>query len=263
MKDSTMKDGWTNEQIVEWITIITIFAFVSYPHEMIYLSETSLGKLFFAMTVIYYTAVDPVYGLLACSMVIVYYHLDLYNSYVSLHRDTLLRESMIAMEESIKAEAMEPTKTIENYTQGTSDVYSYIPHDEFTNNKQGFFSSGTSKPELLSFFRKEHCDKNGKLIHQGIAIRPEMADHVFREIRFHEEYAKCNPCDPTCQFSIIEERMSKEDSLVRPVSSNEEPFEWDQFFGHYVVTPITSITDDAKLLSGKFSKYFGQFQSGE
>jgi hypothetical protein len=260
MKDSTMKDGWTNEQIVEWITIITIFAFVSYPHEMIYLSETSLGKLFFAMAVIYYTAVDPVYGLLACSMVIVYYHLDLYNSYVSLHRDTLLRESMIAMEESITAT---PETMIENYAQGRSDVYSYIPHDAFTNKNESFFSSGTSKPELLSFFRKEHCDKNGKLIHQGIAIRPEMADHVFREIRFHEEYAKCNPCDPTCQFSIIEERMSKEDSLVRPVSSNEEPFEWDQFFGHYVVTPMTSIADDAKLLSGKFSKYFGQFQSGE
>ena len=252
-----MKDGWTNEQIVEWITIITIFTFVSYPNDMIYLSETSLGKLFFATAIIYYTTVDPVYGLLACSMVIVYYHLDLYNSYVSLHRDTLLRESMIAMKESITAA---PEPTIENYTQGGPDVYSYIPHDAFTNNNESFFASGTSKPELLSFFRKEHCDKNGQLMHQGIAIRPEMADHVFREIRFHEEYAKCNPCDPTCQFSIIEERMSNEESLVRPVSSNEEPFDWDQFFGHYVVTPITSIADDARLLSGKLSKYMESYK---
>lgn len=251
-----MKDGWTDEQIVEWITIITIFAFATYPQEMIYLSETSLGKLFFAMAVIYYTTVDTVYGLLACSMVIVYYQLDLYNSYVSLHRDTLLRESMVAMEESITEKTEEPKNpTFHQYSRGNSDVYSYIPHDSFVSKHEFMFSPGSNKSELLSFFRKEHCDKNGNLMHNGSSVRAEMADHVFREIQFPDDTAKCNPCDPTCQFSIIEERLTKEESLVRPTSSNEEEFDWNQFFGHYIVDPVTSIANDAKSARVKFSEY--------
>jgi hypothetical protein len=189
-------------------------------------------------------------------MVIVYYQLDLYNSYVSLHRDTLLRESMVAMEESITAKTEEPTKpTFQHYTQGNSDVYSYIPHDSFVSKNESIFSSGSNKSELLSFFRKEHCDKQGRLMHNGSAVRAEMADHVFREIQFQDETAKCNPCDPTCQFSIIEERLTKEESLVRPISSNEQEFDWNQFFGHYIVDPVTSIANDAKVARVKFSEY--------
>jgi hypothetical protein len=251
-----MANEWTDEQIVEWVTIITVFAFASYPTEMIYLGETSLGKLFAASIVIYYTMVDTAYGLLACCVIIVYYQLDLYKSYVSLHRDTLLRESMIEMQESFYLGREAPELKVEHYSSGDPNLYSYTAHDFAHNKNESIFLQGSNKMELLSFFRKEHCDKRGRLMNNGAQVRPEMSDHVFREIQFKNDSAKCNPCDPTCEFSIIEERLSKEEDLVRPVSGKDEQFDWNQFFGHYVVAPVTSIREDVALASAKFSQYF-------
>ena len=254
----------TDESILEWVIILTIFAFVTYPYEMIYLSETSLGKLFFASIVAYCALIDTAYGLVALCFVIVYYQLDLYKSYVSLHRDTLLRESMIAMESSIAAASAEPFDTInrndlvlEQYTPGDSNARSYVPFDSIGNNKESMFyrnGGGQNKAELLSYFRNAHCTR-GQLMHQGSPVRPEMADHVFREIQFPSDSAKCNPCDKTCDFSIIEDRISREGAMVRPVSSRDAEFDWNQFFGHYVVKPVTSIADDATSLGVKFSRY--------
>ena len=256
-----MPDKWTGEQIVEWVTILTIFAFASYPTEMVYLGETSLGKLFVAAIIIYYTMVDVVYGLVACAIAIVYYQLDLYNSYVSLHRDTLLRESMIAMEHSI-VENTENNKYRDSkfvgFSAGDSRIYSYIPHELFANSNESAILNGSKKMELLAFFRKEHCDEKGRLMHKGAPVRPEMADHVFREIQFPSDSAKCNPCDKSCDFSIIEERISKEDDLIRPVSGRDAPFDWNQFFGHYMVTPVVSIFDDAKSMKLRVSRYFDE-----
>ena len=259
-----MSDTQTNtdESILEWVIILTIFSFVSYPYEMIYLSETSLGKLFFASIVAYCALIDTAYGLIALCIIIVYYQLDLYKSYVSLHRDTLLRESMIAMESSIAMESFDTINRndllVGQYTPGDPNVRAYVPFDSIgNNNRESLFyrnGGGQNKTELLSYFRNAHCTK-GQLMHQGSPVRPEMSDHVFREIQFHNDSAKCNPCDQTCDFSIIEDRISREDAMVRPVSSRDSEFDWNQFFGHYVVKPVTSIADDAKSLGVKFSRY--------
>jgi hypothetical protein len=138
-------------------------------------------------------------------------------------------------------------------------VRAYVPFDSISNNKEALFyrnGGGQNKMELLSYFRNEHCDKNGRLMNNGSPVRPEMSDHVFREIEFPNDSAKCNPCDKTCDFSIIEDRISREDTMVRPVSSRDAEFDWNQFFGHYVVKPVTSIADDAKSVGVKFSQYF-------
>jgi hypothetical protein len=285
-----MTEEWTDEQIVEWVTILAIFAFATYPSEMVYLSETSLGKLFFAMIVIYYTMVDPIYGIIACSFVVLYYQLDLYRSYVSLHRDTLLRESMAAMELDLSSnvdndakEMVEPLS--EGFKAGDSFVYSYSPYDT-TDPRESMFLRGSRKSELLSYFRKEHCNAKGQLMNQGSVVRPEMADHVFREIEFPQgNMAKCNPCNPSCEFSVIEEdeaviskrdrfsnnsafdkrdrientvfdkrdRISSEFDILRPNSSRNAPVDWDKVFGHYVATPFNSIVDDVRNLGTKLS----------
>lgn len=273
-----MSEKWTDEQIVEWVTILAIFAFATYPSEMAYLSETSLGKLFFAMIVIYYTMVDPIYGIVVCSFVILYYQLDLYRSYVSLHRDTLLRESMVAMEHSLyeSPETNKIEQSVEGHRTGDASVYSYSSYDK-TDPRESMFLRGSRKSELLSYFRKEHCDAKGRLVNQGSVVRPEMADHVFREIEFPDgNTAKCNPCNPSCEFSIIEndrpsaidkrdrlnggvidkkDRLSYEDSLIRPISSRNETVDWEKVFGHYVATPFNSIIDDVRILGEKASLY--------
>ena len=111
-----VSNGWTDEQIVEWVTIIAIFLFVFFPYEMIELSETSLGKLFFAFIIIYYAMVDPIYGVIACAVVIVYYQMDLYWSIVAIQRDTFLSENMMMMEDSI----------LKDHLSGKSGIYSDV-----------------------------------------------------------------------------------------------------------------------------------------
>jgi hypothetical protein len=275
------ENRWTDEQIIEWVTIITIFLFASFPREMIELSETSLGKLFFASIIIYYAMIDPIYGIIACAVVIVYYQMDLYHSLIAIHRDTLLSENMMVMQDSILNDAisgnagmysdvtglMETFRSasngtgletfrshvLESFSQGDSSVYSYTPGSESKNYFESELLRGSRKKELLDVFRKSNCDQKGQLKYKGSTVRPEMADHVFREIQFPNTSAKCNPCNESCDFSIIEERMNREEGL-RPVSSKDEPIDWNQFFGHYLVKPITSITDDLFAFEKRVTK---------
>ena len=269
------KNRWTDEQIIEWVTIITIFLFASFPREMIELSETSLGKLFFATIIIYYAMIDTIYGIIACAVVIVYYQMDLYHSLIAIHRDTLLTENMMMMQDSILNDAISGNAgmysdmtvlledfrssvdgkgpVFESYTSGDSSVYSYTPVSEFKNDFESELLRGSKKKELLDVFRKSNCDQKGNLKFKGSTVRPEMADHVFREIQFSNNSAKCNPCNESCEFSIIEERLNREEGL-RPGSSKDEPIDWNQFFGHYLVKPITSMTDDLFAFEKRVTK---------
>jgi len=76
-----------------------------------------------------------------------------------------------------------------------------------------------TKAELMAIFRKDHC-VNGTLQHKGIDVRPDMAEHVFREFKPANEWSRCNPCDETCTFSIIEEKLNTETKML-PVDSND------------------------------------------
>lgn len=265
---------WKEEQIAEWIAIITIFLFVSWPQEMIYLSETSLGKLFFVFVVAYFAMVDLSYGMLACGLVILYYQLDLYRSYVSLHRDTLLKESMMEMQDSIIQHAIgrdtlfqDVAGAIEAYVSGNSNVYSYTPHDPDAAQASGSLfeknmDKSRRKNELLDYFRRENCSSAGDLMHKGVKVRPEMTDHVFREIRFANDSAKCNPCDKSCTFSIVEDRLSKEDRLIRPKDSKDEPIDWNKLFNHYLVKPVEYIMADVQHFGGKLNGFIGIYSQG-
>jgi hypothetical protein len=267
-----MENKWTDEQIIQWVTIITIFLFACFPYEMIELSETSLGKLFFILIIVYYSIVDPIYGIIVCCIVIVYYQLDLYNSLVAIHRDTILSENMVEMRESFSQEKgegeegergeEESTSTkehvVESYVNGESSIYSYTSFVEPTDFHESELLRGSRKKELLTYFRKINCDEKGRLKYKGGIVQQEMADHVFREIQFSNNSAKCNPCDESCEFSIVEERLTKEEEM-RPTTSKDEPIDWSKFFGHYIVTPITSIADDIYSLEHRISEFIARF----
>jgi hypothetical protein len=227
---------------------------------MIKLSETSLGKLFFISIVVYYSMVDTIYGIIACCFVIVYYQLDLYNSIIAIHRDTLLYENMVEMRESFEEEEDEPIpdkKEVDSFVSGDSSIYSYTPVADSRDFHESELLKGSRKKELLDYFRKTNCNEKGNLIYKGRPVKSEMADHIFREIQFPNDSAKCNPCEESCEFSIIEDRLTKEEELRRPVSSNDEPIDWNKFFGHYLVTPISSIADDIYAFEHKISEFIG------
>ena len=72
-------------------------------------------------------------------------------------------------------------------------------------------------------FIKEKC-KNGVVMYKDMPVKPEMVDHVFSEINFTTK-TKCNPCDRTCAYTIVESKLATEEELGRPKNSNDV-FEW-------------------------------------
>ena len=244
-----------DKHIVEWVIILTICLFVFFPYEMIYTSYTSLGKLFFAVVIVYATSVDITYGIVACCAVLLFYQMDLYRSFISLHRDTLLKEHMTEMRDSMLEEpaVMKEDDSITDFTsysRGDSNAYLYSHSTQSSNWYEDSIMGKERNRELKDFFRKEHCDDRGRLLHKGVAVRPEMSDHVFRELKF-PGIAKCNPCNSHCNFSIVENRISKEEDL-RPRESRDDKADW---LGHYIMQPIHSMIEDAVAFKNRFAEY--------
>jgi hypothetical protein len=73
----------------------------------------------------------------------------------------------------------------------------------------------TAKDEFI----KEKC-KNGIIMYKDMPVKPEMVDHIFSEINFTTK-TKCNPCDRTCAYSIIESKLEIEEALGKPKHSND------------------------------------------
>jgi len=63
-------------------------------------------------------------------------------------------------------------------------------------------------------FMQKHCD-HGKLKYKGSAVNYEMAEHVFPEILYNNKEHRCNPCDSACGYTILEEKIIKEEEIVR------------------------------------------------
>jgi hypothetical protein len=160
------------------IIVITLFAF--YPDRMIPLSHTSLGRLLAVALIVYYTKIDVIFGVFICLLVIYYYQIDNF-------------EHMLNISEGFLWDM--------TFTPYEQDVYDRL-------NKELL--------ERQKTFRETHCSK-GVLVHKGVPVNSEMAEHVFPEVKF--DGSPCNPCDTTCAFSILEQKLKLEDDLTRPKSS--------------------------------------------
>jgi len=167
-----------------------------------------------------------------------------------ISENVLARESMVSSSASESASA----STFEPYTAYASSIFDYDIFDEYIDPNEAILTNrADKKKELMEIFRQSHCT-NGKLMNHGSEVRPEMADHVFREIRFKGEFAKCNPCDPKCSFSIVEERLAMDEYLTEPKDSNADfPLDWNSIFGKVDFRPFESMMDDVKALSTYFS----------
>ena len=56
-------------------------------------------------------------------------------------------------------------------------------------------------------------------MYKDFPVKSEMADHVYSEIQFDGK-SKCNPCDRTCDYNIIEAKLETEKKLI-PKTSND------------------------------------------
>jgi hypothetical protein len=241
------------DQIGGILPVLIIFTLVCYPLEMAHVLETSLGKLFFISLILYYSSIDIVYGIFTCVLVLVYYQIGYLDHVRSIERNRLIQESMATLQSEFKKESGNVVgmhnKDLISYTTLDSSVFSYEPYECAT--KEDVLLEKDRQLELKAIFRKEHCN-NGQLgLGQGPAqgIKHELAEHIafplsgnrVSEIRFDDDFAKCNPCDPRCGFSIRSEQLRVDEKLTKPIESRTWSFH--EIFEKVDFRPIDSMIE--------------------
>jgi len=164
--------------VFNFIPIFLLFALLSYTEKFIHFSGSVLGRLFAVFIIIFYTSIDKIHGVLAATLVILYYQSDIVESMLNIYDSSPL--DMISQTVS--------TPTV----LATDKSLSYLSQYErptITNT-----DNGSKIP-----FRKEYC-KKGHLVKKGQNIPIDMTTLVYPEVSYVNE--KCNICDPTCDFSV-------------------------------------------------------------
>jgi hypothetical protein len=190
-----------NSVVMQFIPIMLILGYTTYRHEFVKLSYSILGKLLAVMLIFYYTRIDFIYGTICCIIVILYY------------QQTEIEGFGMEKETKEKDKKEKDKKEEEVMDDGTN-----LPLEE------GF---ETFEPPVITIdqfnaakdeFIKEKC-KNGVLMYKDFPVKSEMADHVYSEIKFDGK-SKCNPCDRTCDYNIIEAKLETEKKLIPKISND-------------------------------------------
>jgi len=81
--------------------------------------------------------------------------------------------------------------------------------DEVKKEKLNLENLDTNTPSIDTKiqFRNTYCDK-GHLTYKGQHVNHDVAKHIFPEIEWNNE--RCNICDPTCDFDIMEQKITTE-----------------------------------------------------
>jgi hypothetical protein len=189
MKSIIAKD---NLVIMQFVPIVLLLVYLVYPYKFHIASNSVLGKLCAIMMIMYYTRMDFIYGTISCFIVILYYQMLVVEENFepsSVKTKDSKRDPELVDPELVDPELVDPEIiTIEQF---------HAAKDEFI---------------------KEKC-KNGVLMYKDLPVKSEMADHIYSEIKFNTQQ-KCNPCDRTCDYNIIEAKLKTEQELIPKTSKN-------------------------------------------
>ena len=193
-----------NSVVMQFIPIFLILAYVTHQYEFTMLSHSILGKMFAVVLILYYTRMDFVYGTVCCAVVIWYYQ---QTEMEGFELEKKKKDDFVA-DDGTNLPTLEESPSFEGFET------SILTIDQFN----------TAKDEFI----KEKC-KNGVLMYKDFPVKSEMADHVYSEIKYNGKN-KCNPCDRTCDYNIVEAKLDTENKLV-PKTSNDLFGAFKQFFG--------------------------------
>jgi len=131
--------------LLDFIPIILIYLFATYPVEFVLFSNTILGKLVAVFIIIHLAQTDPIYGLFACMTFLYYYQTD--------------------------------------YVDGIQDINGQNIYEFFQDVSPSQDVAQDVAQDVLQF-QTDYCDM-GKLKYKEYEIKHDMAHHVFPEINFH------------------------------------------------------------------------------
>ena len=205
-----------NQIVLNFLPIILIFLLVTFTDQFAQISTTILGKLLAILLIIFYIKQDKILGLFICLLVILFYQSDFISSFDWLNNSV----QPILQNSRLSPKAIDPIfENMESLADSGLLVSNAYP---LRLNKEGRAANMVTidNDKKKSEFRKTYC-KKGHLIHKGQHISNENAEHVFPEIKHTNEYQKCNLCDNTCDFSIVDKKLDTEEMLVKPKNSND------------------------------------------
>ncbi len=197
-----------NSIVMQFIPIVLVLFYSTFRYEFNRIGHSILGKLFVVMLILYYTRMDWIYGVICCIIVIFYYQ---QTETEGFDGELLKSESKSKSNTKTLDEDVEDGTNLPDINEGFTGVISI---DQFN----------TAKDEFI----REKC-KNGVLMYKDFPVKTEMADHVYSEIEFPDK-TKCNPCDRTCDYNIIEAKMTTEKKLISK-NSNDLFDAFKKFFG--------------------------------
>ena len=203
---------------INFIPIILLYLFATYTTEFAKFSHTTIGKVFAILLILFYVKLDFIIGLFVCALVVFYYQTDYIESF-----DNMLKEDT-NIDEKIEDDnnAKNDEKIEDNNDHDNAKIDEKIDDDK-NENFETLYCDANNKhiidDKSKNEFRKTYC-KNRHLIHKGQIIKPEMSEFIY-PIKQKSEYTKCNICDTTCDFDVINKRIDDESQLINPKNSNE------------------------------------------
>lgn len=195
--------------VMQFIPIMLVLVYASYKPWFIDTSQTILGKVIAVMLILYYTSIDYVYGTLCCVVIIAFYQMN-------------EREGFGP---NIVGDQAEPTnaKPVGEAKPREGGVKPMVMKP-MVMKPVVMKPVGDLKPDTIDAFTsardtfiQEKC-RDGVLMYKDFPVKSEMADHIYPEIQFNTK-SRCNPCDSTCDYSIVEAKIDTETEMC-PRSSN-------------------------------------------
>lgn len=191
--------------IAQFIPIVIIFLLLSFSKPFTVFSHSVLGKVFAMLIIVFYTYLDKVLGLFICAIVLLYYQSDFFENMLNI--DDVLDD-------------------MHDYDTAGPESIDSIDDGMYLNNHQRRRERMTvSKIGGIDKFREDNCIRVqmqggnqgcGKLMYKDMKVRSDYAEHVFPELEFKN--GPCNPCNKSCDISIIESKLKTEIEMI-PISS--------------------------------------------
>lgn len=222
------------EIIAQFIPILILFLLLKYSNDFVKFSFTVLGKLIAILIIIFYAKIDITVGACVCGLVILYYQSDYVENMLNIDEIVIYDELPTLELDEINIDSQFVADDIGNLEY---DGLYLLPIGQDKKKKTTFTKEkirrekkekGKKKENMTGYetsmdkFRKDNCTTSGnrepQLTYKGISVKNEMVEHTFPEIKFKGNL--CNPCLNSCKFSIIEEKLRTEESMM-PISTME------------------------------------------
>jgi len=192
--------------IAQFVPMVLVLLFLSKNKEFFQFSKTILGKIVAITLIIFYVSVDKYIGLFVCALVVLFYQ--------SVNIETMETMDTNDVEIDVPSEGM-IDDGVYNYMEDSSKLGA-SPVNVIEKKTLTIGKTSTDIGPIFrgneDDFRKQNCEK-GVLKHKNVNVKHEMAEHIFPEMKFREGI--CNPCDKTCEISIVEGKL-KTESEIKP-----------------------------------------------